>query len=415
VDSGLISLALTLAIVFLAARVGGYVATRAGQPAVLGELGAGLVVGNLTLAGYSGFEHLKTDASLDMVSQAGVILLLFQVGLESTVGEMARAGVSAFLVAACGIAGSFGAGWAVSRWFLPASGTYTHVYLGATLTATSVGVTARVLKQLGHARDPESYVILGAAVMDDVLGLIVLTVVAALMTASGAGVSAAPWRVLIVFLKAAAFCGGGLAIGMRVSPLLLRLVSKRAEWALVAGALAFCAVMAWLAGLFGLAPLIGAFAAGLVIEEWHYTDAAGGGERTLAALLEPVASYLVPVFFFVVGLKADLAAFAQPGVVTLASALLVAAVAGKLCCAAGLAGSRGDGLNRLAVCVGMMPRGEVELIFAKLGMTLVVAGHPLITPSLFAAIVAVVIATTVITPPALKWSLGRLSTVRRPS
>ena len=393
--------------ILVAAKVGGKLAARVGQPHVIGELAAGLIIGNLTLGGYSGLAYLKTDPSVDTLAQLGVILLLFQVGLESTVAQMARVGFTAFLVAVCGVVGSFAAGWTASRWLLPSASSYTHMFLGATLTATSVGVTARMLKELGRLRDPEARVILGAAVVDDVIGLVVLAVITAFIAAAGAGEPASYSRIVIVLAKAVAFCAGGLAIGMRVSPHLLRFASKYAEWTLLACSLAFCFAMAWLARLFGLAPLIGAFAAGLVIEEWHYADAVTRRERTLADLLEPIASFLVPVFFVVIGLRADLSAFAQLRVLGLASALLAAAIIGKLFCAAALAGTRGAGINRLAVCVGMVPRGEVELIFANVGLTLAVAGQPVISPSVFSAIVVTVMATTVMTPPALKWSFAR--------
>ena len=342
----MVSLILTLAVVLVTAKVSGYLAARAGQPRVLGELVAGLLIGNLALGGYRGLEHLRTDARVDLLAQIGVVVLLFQVGLESTVAHMKRVGLASLLVAVCGVAGSFAAGWIVSRLLMPSATAYSHVFLGATLIATSVGVSARMLKELGRSAQAEARVILGAAVVDDVIGLIVLAVM-----------------------------GASIAVS--------------------------------LSRLAGVTIMIAAFVAGLVVDE----------RRSIAAakVVDPIAGWLVPVFFLVMGLRADLSVFAQPGVVGLATALLAAAVAGKLCCAAGLLGASGKGINRLAVCAGMIPRGEVELIFANLGLTLVVAGQPVISSGVFSAIVVTVMATTVITPPALKWSFARLSTVQRPS
>ena len=182
---------LALAIVLLAARVGGEIAIRARQPEVLGELVIGILLGNLPLLGITQLEYLKTEPTLDMLARIGVLLLLFEVGLESTVRQMLQVGPSSLLVAILGVAAPFGLGWAVGAWLLPSASTYAHAFLGATLTATSVGITARVLKDLGRSQTLESRIILGAAVIDDVLGLVILAVVAGTIAAAneGAGVS----------------------------------------------------------------------------------------------------------------------------------------------------------------------------------------------------------------------------------
>jgi len=397
------SIVVSLVVVVAAAKAGGFAAATLRQPRVLGELGAGLLVGNLALLGYSGLDYLKTDIVADVLSRIAVILLLFQVGLESTVGEMKNVGLVACLVAACGVIGSLTAGWAVAHALLPSASAYAQVFVGASITATSVGVTARVLREIGQARSASARVILGAAVVDDVIGLLVLAV----MGASGA--------IAVVLLKAGVFLVGGLAIGMFMSPRLLSLASKSMAGVLLATALAFCFAMAWLAGVFGLAPIVGAFVAGLIIEEWHYQDFIDRRERTLDDLVQPLASWLVPVFFVVMGIRTDLAGVAKPGVLALAGALTLAAVLGKQLCALGVAGARAAGVDRLAVGLGMMPRGEVTLIFANLGMTTIVAGRPLIDGDVFLAIVITVIATTLATPPALAWRFGRVSTVLRRS
>ena len=393
--------AAALLIVIAAARVGGLVADRLRQPRVLGELAAGLLLGNLTLANVRGLEFLKSSAAVDLVSQVAVILLMFQASLESTVGEMKKVGLAAVAIAACGVGGSFVAAWIASHWLLSSSPSLTQTFVAASLTATSVGITARVLKDLGYLRSSTAQVILAAAVVDDVLALIVLAVM------SGAG------SVPVVLIKASVFLVGGLAVGMFVSPRLLSLASRSMAAVLLGAALAFCFGMAGLASMFGLSPIVGAFAAGLAIEEWHYRHFIQRRERTLDALLTPLASWLVPVFFVVIGIRTDLSGLRQPSVVLLATALTIAAIAGKQLCAIGAALARGR-VDRVMVALGMIPRGEVTLIFANLGAGMVVAGRPVIDQNTFLALVLTVVVTTLVTPVALKWR-SDVSTFRRRS
>ena len=385
---------LSLATVLAAAKAGGYAAARAGQPAVLGEIGAGILLGNLALAGFTRLDYLKTDAAIDFVSRVAVIVLLFHASVESTVGEMRKLGGAALRIALCGIAGSFAATWGAARWLLPSSTPFALAFIAASLCATSVGVTARVLRDLGHGRGGTAHLILAAAVVDDVIGLIVLAV----MGASGS--------VPLVLVKASVFLVGGLAVGMFVSPRLLSLASRSMSVVLLGAALAFCFAMAWLASLFGLAPIVGAFAAGLAVEEWHYQDFIDRRERTLDDLITPLAAWLVPIFFLVIGLRTDLSGLAKPGAIGLALVLTLAAIAGKQLCALGAIGSH-SAVDRVVVGLGMMPRGEVTLIFANLGLSMMVAGRPLVSADMFLALVITVMATTMITPLALKWRLGR--------
>jgi Kef-type K+ transport system membrane component KefB len=165
------SVVLSLAIILIAAKLGGDVATRIGQPTVLGELVVGVILGNLSLIGVSSLDYIKSDAAIDMLSRLGVLILLFEVGLESTVGQMLKVGLSSFIVATLGVAAPFALGWGVGVWLLPDASSYVHAFLGATLTATSVGITARVLKDLGRSQSNEARVILGAAVIDGNLEL----------------------------------------------------------------------------------------------------------------------------------------------------------------------------------------------------------------------------------------------------
>jgi Na+:H+ antiporter len=399
------TLLFSLAVILVAAKLGGHVAIRCHQPAVLGELTAGVLLGNLSLVGVPGFAYLGTDASIEMLAQLGVILLLFQVGLESTVAEMLRVGLSSFLVATLGVVGPFALGWGVGAWLIPSAGVYAHIFLGAALTATSVGITARVLKDLGRSRTNEARIILGAAIIDDVQGLIILAVVTGVVAATNQGGTLSYAAIGLVVLKATLFLVGSLVLGLYLSPRLFSLTSRlQASGVLLATGLAFCFVLAWAADAIGLAPIVGAFAAGLVLEDVHYRDFVGRGEHTLEQIIEPIASFLVPVFFVLMGVRTNLRAFGEPGVLGLAAVLTLAAIAGKQLCALGVVER---GLDRLSIGIGMVPRGEVGLIFANIGLTLMIDGQPVITRNVFAAVVVMVIVTTALTPPALKWSFER--------
>jgi Kef-type K+ transport system membrane component KefB len=399
------SIVLALTIILVAAKLAGDVATRLGQPAVLGELLVGVLLGNLTLVGFTGLEPLKSDASLDMFARVGVLLLLFEVGLESTVGQMLQVGWSALLVAVLGVAAPFALGWGVGVWLLPAASSYVHAFLGATLTATSVGITARVLQDLGRSQSGEARVILGAAVIDDVLGLVILAVVGGVIAAADRGGAISYGDIALTIGKAAGFLIGALALGVYCSPQLFSVASKlQTHGVLLALGLAFCFFLSWLANVIGLAPIVGAFAAGLILEDLHYRDFVDRGEHTLEELVYPISAFLVPIFFVLMGMHTDLHSFAQPGVFGLAAALTVAAIIGKQLCSCGVLGK---GIDRVSVGIGMVPRGEVGLIFANIGLALAVQGEHIITPATFSAVVIMVIVTTMVTPPALKWSLSR--------
>ena len=396
---------LSLAIILIGAKLGGHLATRIGQPSVLGELAMGVILGNLSLFSFTALDYLKTDPSIDMLSKLGVILLLFMVGLESTVAQMVKVGASSFLVAILGVVGPFALGWGVGVWLLPEHSAYMHAFLGAALTATSVGITARVLKDLGRSQTTESRIILGAAVIDDVLGLLILAVVSGIITAANAGAEMSYGDVGVTVLKASVFLIGSLVVGLRLAPRMFLLASKlRAQGVLLAVGLSFCFVLAYLANTIGLAPIVGAFAAGLILENVHYRDFVDRGEHSLEHLIEPIAAFLVPVFFVLMGMRTDLRSFVDINVLGLAAALCAAAIIGKQLAMLGVVEK---GLDRLSVGIGMIPRGEVGLIFANIGLTLVIGGERIVDQGTFSAVVVMVIVTTVVTPPLLKWSLNR--------
>ncbi len=399
------AVAIWLVVILVAAKLGGELASRVGQPAVLGELIAGVILGNLTLVGYLGLEPMKSDPFIDMLARIGVLILLFEVGLESTVGQMLKVGLSSLLVAVAGVVAPFGLGWGVGAWLLPDHSIYVHMFLGATLTATSVGITARVLKDLKRSKSKEARVILGAAVIDDVLGLVILAVVSGVIAAADRGGTLTGGDIALTLGKAVLFLVGSLVVGVALSKRLFSFASKlQTGGVLLAAGLAFCFSLSWLAGAIGLAPIVGAFAAGLLLEETHYRDFVDRGEHELEELIHPISMFLVPVFFVLMGMRTNLRSFTEPGVLGLAAALTIAAILSKQVCSLGVLDK---GIDRLSVGIGMIPRGEVGLIFANIGLALMVGGERIIDEATFSAIVVMVIVTTLVTPPALKWSLGR--------
>ncbi len=391
--------------ILAAAKIAGHVSVRFGQPAVLGELVAGMVLGNLTLAGIDAFSGIAGHPVIDILARLGVVILLFEVGLESTVRDMFKVGWPSLAVAVLGVATPFALGWAVSAWLLPDRGPYVHAFLGATLTATSVGITARMLQELGRSRSPEARVILGAAVIDDVLGLIILAAVSGIITSASRGETVSYGSIGLVLGMAVAFLFTALALGVTLSRPIFGVAARlRGSGVLLATALIFCFGLAYLASVVGLAPIVGAYAAGLILEEVHFRPFANRGEQQLEHLLHPISAFLVPIFFVCMGMRVDLTAFARVDVLGLSASLTLAAIVGKQACSLGALGRR---LDHLSSGIGMIPRGEVGLIFANVGLGLQIAGRRVVDDGVFSAVVVMVIVTTILTPPALKWSLGR--------
>jgi Kef-type K+ transport system membrane component KefB len=399
-----------VAVMLVAAKVAGEIFERLKLPAVLGELCAGIVLGNLLIFGFLAAEPLKTDATIAALAELGVIILLFEVGLESDLKEMMEVGWSSLLVAVVGVVVPFLLGWLVSAYFIPDESRLAHIFIGATLCATSVGITARVFKDLGKLSTREARIILGAAVLDDVLGLLILAIVAGAIRAAATGGVLSMFDIGMIALKSVLFLIAAIVIGHTLMPRVLRGAGRfESRGVLLTLAIAFCFFLAWAAAKVELAPIVGAFAAGLILDEVHYRPAGGRSERDLNDLLQPVSTVLVPIFFVLMGLKVDLRLFARLDILGFAALWTLAAIIGKQVC--GLAVLE-RGVNRLAIGLGMIPRGEVGLIFAGIGATLMlpnVAGvsEPVIGPATFGAVVIMVIITTLIAPLSLKWSLGR--------
>jgi Kef-type K+ transport system membrane component KefB len=418
---------LWLSIIILAARLFAPLAQRIGFPAVLGELLLGVVLGNLSLLGFHYFDHIAKDPIILFMAELGVIILLLQIGLETRLGDLVKVGVKASMVGTVGIIVPFALGaFVAGPLLLPGMDFNAYLFLGATLAATSVGITGRVFRDLGKLKMPEAQIVLGAAVIDDVLGLVILAVVSSLVQAGTVSLV----DVALIIAKAVIFLGGSIAIGRAIAPYLLRWVSRldNSHSMLFSLVLVAGLFMAWLAHAAGLAPIIGAFAAGLLFEPIFLkefetpklvqdieslvrsgkTDPAKQAEihevlvrhtrHQHEHLIEPIGYFFVPVFFVLTGMQVDLNALADPKVVAVALGLTTAAVIGKL--VAGFAA--GKGKNPWLVGWGMVPRGEVGLIFAMVGKNLGVMNE-----AMFSVIVIMVILTTLITPPILTVLLKR--------
>jgi Kef-type K+ transport system membrane component KefB len=372
-------------VLLLAAKIGAEVAERVGAPPVVGEIVAGVLIGPSVLGLVSGGEIIEVLAEL------GVILLLLQVGMEMDLKELGAVGRAAMSVAVAGVALPFIGGWAVGMAF--GQDMNTALFIGAALTATSVGITARVFGDLRALATVEARTVLGAAVADDVLGLVILTVMVKIVTTG----SVSPLGVGEIFGVAVAFLVLSVAVGVLIAPPLFNWIQRfsRSTGTLLALAFAFTLVFAELASKADLAPIIGAFVAGLALGRTKQHERL---ERDLA----PLGHVFIPVFFLQIGIETDIAAFIRPEVLGLAAALLVVATAGKIL--AGWAAGRAGG-DRFLIGLGMLPRGEVGLIFAGIGLA-----EGVLDDDLYAAILIVVITTTLVAPFLLR--ARRLSTQR---
>jgi len=243
--------------------------------------------------------------------------------------------------------------------------------------------------------------VLGAAVIDDVMGLVVLAVVQAIIVKGTASLE----EIAIISGKAVGFLVGAVMLGEFLFPHLYRLVAKlRVHGLLTVTGLLVCFFLSWVAAQVGLAPIVGAFAAGLILDERHYADLKSHDHESMEEMVMPITTLLVPIFFVMMGFTVDLKSFAHTSVLGMAATITIAAIIGKQICAFG---PIEKGLDRLSIGIGMIPRGEVGLIFAAIGRELKVNGHPVVSPSINTAIVVMVIVTTLITPPLLGWSMSR--------
>jgi Na+:H+ antiporter len=391
---------LIIAAMLAAGKLLGEGAERLGLPAVLGELLAGVLLGQSLLGVVPASGHVSYEM-VRVLAELGVILLLFEVGLETNLKEMFRVGPASLSVAALGVSLPFLLGYLFwARVPHPAMGdggdlNTVAIFIGATLTATSVGITARVLSDLGAMETSEARIILGAAVIDDVVGLVILSVVSGL----AAGGSVSLLGVATTFAVAVGFLVTAVVLGNLLVPRLAdRVLRMRARGVVVVFALAFALALAAFAAQVGSALIIGAFAAGLILKGTRHAHA-------VDEQIKPVAAVLAPIFFVNVGAAADVSlldprAEGAGGLLLVAGALTLLAIVSKL-----VAGWAAPWLrfDRLTVGVGMVPRGEVGLIFADVGRQ---AG--LLSEATFGAVLLMVMATTFLAPIGLKLLSARV-------
>lgn len=407
---------MSLVVIYLAAKVGGELCARINLPPVLGELVGGVVVGisalhlivfpgaiegtnSVIISLLEATAGLSPDAALSVfetesevisvLSELGVIILLFEIGLESDLKELIRVGPQAAVVAVVGVVVPFAAGTAglIAIFGLP---TIPAVFAGAALTATSIGITAKVLAELQRLSSEEGQIIIGAAVLDDVLGIVVLAVVASLAKTGEIEVS----NVLYLIVGAGVFLVGSILVGRLLSPYFVALVDKlKTRGQLLLSALIFAFILAYIGAAIQLEAILGAFAAGLILAE---TDK----QQELEEQVIPLADFLTPIFFVVVGARTDLSVL-NPAIpenregLVIAAFLIVVAILGKL--VTGLAVFGKPNINRLAIGVGMIPRGEVGLVFVGVG-----SATGTLSKSLEAAIIMMVILTTFLAPAFLR-------------
>jgi Kef-type K+ transport system membrane component KefB len=394
---------LLLALMWLAAKVGGELALRFHLPAVAGELGVGLLLGGAARA-FPGFPDIASSPAAELLAGLGVVVLMFAVGLESTVSQMLKVGAAAFRVAAIGVVVPLAAGLGGAALLLP-HGTplLADLFIGACLCATSIGISAQVLREKGAAGSAEGRIIVGAAVIDDVLGLLVLVAVSGAVAASASGALA--WAPLAKTMGLALlFLGLSLSLGRFATPHLFRLATRfRSEQVLLPVALGFAFLLAWLGNWAGLAPIVGAYAAGLILEPAHIRTLEERELHNLEDLVHPLVVSLSPIFFVLMGARVDVTALFAPPILLFAFTLALLGTLGKLAAGWGA----GAGARAAVVGWGMVPRGEVGLIFVAAGSQLRLDGAPLLSPELQAGIVGALLLTTLAGPLGLNLALKR--------
>ncbi len=415
---------LSLVVIYLASKLGGELSRMMDFPPVLGELVGGVVVGAsaLHLLVFPESGAIATDSvimnilqfignlspeavtsvfqsqseAISILAELGVIVLLFEIGLESDLRELKKVGYQAAIVACVGVAVPFAVG-TVGLMFFFHTPAIPAIFAGAALTATSIGITSKVLSELGHLKSREGQIIVGAAVIDDVLGIIVLAVVASLAKTGEVDIL----NVIYLIVSATVFLIGSILLGKFFNKTFVTIADKlQTRGKLIIPAFIFAFFMAFIGNAIHLEAILGAFAAGLVLDE---TDK----RKELDQQVIPIADILVPIFFVTVGARVDLGVLNpivpenQQGLI-IAIFLVVVAIIGKVVTGWSVFGQ--PGINRLAIGVGMIPRGEVGLVFLGIG-----AASGAIDKPLQAAIIIMVILTTFLAPPFLRLAFNKQS------
>jgi Kef-type K+ transport system membrane component KefB len=382
------SILLALFVIFVAAQIGAEVAQRLKLPGVVGEIVAGCVIGPSVL-GWIAPAQIASGTPLDVLAEIGVVLLLFAVGLETRLDDLKKVGRSAFLVGVCGVVVPFvlGALWAHSAGYDWAK----SLFVAAAFVATSAGITARVLQELGALQRIESRVILGAAVIDDILAMLLLGIV----TSMQAGGSVQVGTLALVLAQAVGFVAiigwVGTRFMRRTGYLIERPNNPLSPLTIT---LALCLGLAFLSTRFGLAAIIGAFLAGMIASETRKRE-------ELEHQMRPLLAFLTPFFFVITGAKIDLGVFASGAALTTLLVVTVIAVVSKI--VGGFIGALSLGKRGAAIVgIGMVPRGEVGIVIASLGLA-----SGVFSDEIYAVIVAMSLLTSIVTPPVLAWMLKR--------
>lgn len=416
---------LMFALVLLAGRIGDLV-QRFGQPPVIGQLVMGMVLAAIGYMGLDFMRQITQEPTISFLSALGAALLLFSIGLESNLAEMRTVGVRAVVVATVGVAVPFILGtWVLGPIFFGDESTSARLFIGASLVATSIGITASVFRALNITRTRAAQTVLGAAVADDVFGLVILAVVAAI--ASGEDANARMVAELI--LKAFGFLVIAIILGRLIADPVSRFFRSisGSDGMLLSVAVGFALVFGYLAELFGLEPIIGAFAAGLVLDGVHFlrydeptvvreirgirtTDEGANVQITtilnhrhhahVEDLVGTLNHVFVPVFFVYTGMLIDIGSLLKPELYLTALIVSAAAIVGKL--VSGLAAA-GNGTEKLLVGIAMIPRGEVGLIFAATGK-----GLGVLSDDLFSVIIITIVVSTLISPPLVRIVANKL-------
>lgn len=391
-----------LALLWLSAKVGGELAVRLKLPAVTGELAVGLALTGLHRA-FPLFPDVAASPGAELLGGLGVVVLMFAVGLESSIPQMIKVGLASLRVAFIGVVAPMAVGLAGAWLLLPKDAPFVlDLFIGACMCATSIGISAQVLREKGASGSVEGRVIVGAAVVDDVLGLLVLVAVSG-MVAAASGDTGGPGLAKTLIL-ALGFLAAALTFGRLVTPRLFSLATRfRGEQVLLPLGLGFAFLLAWLGNLAGLASIVGAYAAGLLLERAHIVDLEHRERHTLEELVHPLVTVLSPLFFVLMGAKVDPTALFRPSTLIFAGVLAALGVVGKYVAGYGA----GKGLRASVVGWGMVPRGEVGLIFVAAGAQLQLNGVPLLSADVQAGIIGALLLTTVAGPVGLGWVLRK--------
>lgn len=394
---------LSLALILVVSKLFGELFERLRLPSVLGELIAGIILGGSLLAVVPSVAGQVGYDTFHLLAEIGVCILLFEIGLETDLGDLIKVGPASTLVAVVGVVAPFVLGFFSIIMFQkfglmnvdPQLLTIIAITTGATLTATSVGITARVLSDMNKLNTGESKIILGAAVIDDILGLIILGVVSGLIEAFNAGSEGgiSLTGIIAITFKAFGFLFLSIFIGNLISKRFFNFIDKlRVRGILFLLAIAFALFYAYLASVVGLAPIVGAFAAGLVLRRINQF-------KIVEENLSPVSDFFTPIFFVLIGAAVDISVFnpfvdGNINIMLIALILFIVAVIGKYI--SGYVVFK-EGINKMVVGIGMIPRGEVGLIFAQVGLN-----YGVFNSKLFSAVTVMVILTTFIAPPLLQ-------------